>query len=107
AYILATSADSIYDLVEAASAFGAGGILVITLVGLFTKRLSGLGAIFALIGGVVITPIAEYQSDFGAPFMLSIFGAGFCYILGTAVHNLLPATNERDSKAAARVSHSA
>lgn len=71
-YVLALHAEGIYALAEAASSFGTAGILVITLMGLFTGWRHPAAATAALITGLVSTPLANYVFELPAPFLTSI-----------------------------------
>lgn len=72
AYIMAVYADSIYELLETASAFGTSGILVITLAGLWLNWGDDLTALITLVVGLVTTPVAEYVLNLPSPFLTSI-----------------------------------
>lgn len=72
AYLLATKSEGIYDLLEMASSFGTSGILVITLMGLWTPMGQQNTAVFTLIIGLVATPIAEYGFQSTYPFLVSL-----------------------------------
>lgn len=80
ALVVALFSESIYGLVESASAFGTAGIFVITVLGLWSKFGKGKAALGALLGGLMIYPIASVLLEFSAPFLISIGGATFCYI---------------------------
>lgn len=82
AYVLALYAKGVYNLVLAASAFGTAGILVITLMGFFTKIGGRLSASLALMAGLVITPLGTYVFAIEAPFLASIFGAFVVFLMG-------------------------
>lgn len=79
-YILARRADGIFDLLEMASSFGTAGILVITLLGLWTRLGDQRAALLALITGLVATPLAEYVLEIPSPFLFSIFCALLCFL---------------------------
>lgn len=85
AYVLALYAEGVYNLVLAASAFGTAGILVITLMGFFTKMGGRLSATLALVTGLVITPLGTYVFAIETPFLASIFGASIAFLLGAAL----------------------
>jgi Na+/proline symporter len=82
AFAIAMTSDSIYDLVETASAFGTSGVLVITLAALVIKNPSAWAAGFALTVGIVTTPLAEHAWQLEAPFISSILAAGVAFALG-------------------------
>lgn len=72
AYAMAFHSSSIYSLVQTSSSVGTAGILVITLMGLWT----GLGQVLAPIGtlivGFVVTPMAEFIFKSEIPFLWSV-----------------------------------
>ncbi len=72
AYLLAIFSDSIYSLLEIASAYGTSGILVVTLFGLWTKPHKDSIGLATLIVGVICTPLYEYVFKFEAPFLCSV-----------------------------------
>src|SRR5690606_2130703 len=82
AFIMAIYADGIYDLVETASSFGTAGLLVITLLGLFTRVGGESAALAALLSGALLTPLGEYVWELDAPFLTSILGAFFFFFVG-------------------------
>ncbi len=89
AYILATYAEGIYALLEIASTFGTAGILIITLVGLWTSFGGMQSALAALLVGLVSTPIAKYVLNLSSPFLLSILLSGLAYFaLGRIQKNM-------------------
>lgn len=78
AFILALTSEGIYQLVELASSLGSAGILVITLVGLWSKKGQAISALAALTLGILFMPIAEYGLELPAPFLATVgvsFGA--------------------------------
>ncbi len=85
ALIIALYAEGVYDLVETASAFGTAGVLVTTLIALFSGYGGPAAATTALIAGLVTTPIAEYLLELPAPFLSSVAVALISY---TAVATL-------------------
>ncbi len=74
-YVTALYSDGIYELAEAASSFGTAGILVITLMGLFTPWREPLAAGAALAIGLILTPLANYVFEWPAPFLTTIIGS--------------------------------
>jgi solute:Na+ symporter, SSS family len=79
-YILAVQSTGIYDLLEAASSFGTSGLLVITLVGLWSRFGDQWTALITLIVGIIATPIAEYAFELETPFLVSLACASLCFI---------------------------
>lgn len=72
AYVLALSADGIYDLVLEASAFGTSGLLVVTVVGVWIKK-AGLkrAALFCVLAGIISTLMLRAVPITEAPFITS------------------------------------
>ena len=93
AVLIAFVSESVYALVETASAFGTAGILVITLCGLHFKWGGALAASLSLIVGLITTPIAEYVLELEAPFIASILAALMVYILASLKSPLPQASN--------------
>ncbi len=82
AYLMAIGSESIYDLVVAASAFGAAGTITITLAALwFPGKGRKSASVATLIFGVIAHPIFEYVLEVEAPFLFSILGAILTFIL--------------------------
>jgi Na+/proline symporter len=81
AFVLALYADGVYDLVETASAFGTAGILVTTLIGLYSGYGGPRSALAALGTGLVVTPLGEYVLELKAPFLTSVASALLAYLL--------------------------
>jgi Na+/proline symporter len=81
AYFLARHADSVYALVEEASAFGSSGIVTAALFGLFT-RFGGPRAAFAALGtGVATWSAGSYWLNFPYPYLASVAAALAAYLL--------------------------
>jgi SSS family transporter len=76
--VVALYSESIYQLVEIASALGTAGLLVATLSGLFDPQPSARGAVSALVVGAGATPILEATS-WDAPYLGSVLLAAFTY----------------------------
>jgi SSS family transporter len=91
AYVMAVYGGGIYELLETASAFGTAGILVITLVGLYTGVGGGLSAALALVAGLVLTPLGKYVFEWQAPFLSSVLGAVIGFVLGKLLASSVPA----------------
>lgn len=80
AFFLAINADRIYDLVETASSIGSSGILVITIMGLFTKIGNKWSAMAALLSGLFSLVIGRW-TQLTAPFIVSVTIAFISYFL--------------------------
>ncbi len=75
AYVIAIYGKGIYELVLTASAFGTAGILVVTMMGLYSRWGRKEAAISAMIAGLILTPMATYVWRLQAPFLTSIAGS--------------------------------
>lgn len=91
AYVMAVYGGGIYELLETASSFGTAGVLVITLVGLYTGFGGGLSATLALLAGLVLTPLGNYVLGWQAPFLSSVLGAAIGFVLGALLATSVPA----------------
>ena len=87
AYIMAVHAESIYELLEIASAFGTSGILVITLAGLWLKWGDDFTALVTLMVGLIATPVGEYVLEMPSPFLFSIACAAVTFAALTMVRS--------------------
>lgn len=81
AYLIASGGESIYALVEAASAFGSAGFLICVLGGLYLPKISTLGAICVLVGGVVFTLLFDYALSLEMSYLLCLLGCLAIYLL--------------------------
>ncbi|MCB0366682.1 MAG: sodium:solute symporter family protein [Bdellovibrionaceae bacterium] len=72
AYVMAIYSEGIYELLETASSFGTSGILIITILGLWSKWGCNRTATVTLITGLVATPVGEYIFKVPSPFLVSI-----------------------------------
>lgn len=72
ALLFALHSNGIYELVEAASALGGSGVVVITLFALFTKFGGKEAAMATLIAGVFMQWFGESWLEVDAPFLLAI-----------------------------------
>jgi SSS family solute:Na+ symporter len=82
AYVIAVYGRGIYELVLTASSFGTAGILVITLLGLYSRIGKTAAAVSALVAGLVLTPLATYVLRLDAPFLTSIGGSLAAFTAG-------------------------
>jgi Na+/proline symporter len=95
--IVALHASGIYELVEAASAFGTAGVLVVTLMALYVPWGGPAAAAVALFVGLFATPLFEHVLLARAPFLCSIASSLLAYCLVTV------GTARRGQPEAARV----
>lgn len=77
-YLLAASGESIYSLVELSSSFGAAGVLVCVLAGLYT-RFGGPWAAFATLAGGMVIKFAADSLGVEAPFIVTLAGCTMVY----------------------------
>jgi solute:Na+ symporter, SSS family len=82
AYVIAISSTGIYALVEVASSFGTAGLLVVALVGLWTKWGGAWAANMSLLVGAISYPVGHYLLDLDAPFVTAIFASIIGFIFG-------------------------
>ena len=90
AYVIALYGKGIYNLVVTASAFGTAGVLVITLLGFYTKlgRQAAAGA--ALVAGFALTVLGEYVLHFQAPFLTAILGSTLVFFAVAVMEKQFP-----------------
>jgi Na+/proline symporter len=82
AYVLAVNAEGVFALVEDASAFGGGGVLVTVLFGLFTRLGGARTALATLIVGA-LSYLAGSYGGFAYPFLLSLVSSLVTYLVGS------------------------
>lgn len=90
AYVLALRAESVYHLVEEASALGSAGIFVILVFGLFTRFGGRWSATAALVAGMVAYLGASWTT-FDYPFLGSLGAALFAYAFVAVTEQARPA----------------
>jgi len=95
ALLIALSGGGIYNLVLTASAFGTAGVLVITLLGFYTKSGGRIAAIAALVAGLVLTLVGQYIINLPAPFMTAVLGSTAIFLILSAFSRQLPSSGER------------
>lgn len=89
ALVIALVSNGIYDLVIAASSFGAAGVFVVTLASLYSPKFgTSTAAMVTLIVGVVATPIFKNYLNLDAPFIFSILLCFFTFAAVTTIENL-------------------
>lgn len=79
AYILAQHAESVYGLVEEASAFGSAGLFVTIVLGLTVRFGGAASAASSLIAGVVAYVICAYVLAVDYPYLMSVLAALAAY----------------------------
>jgi Na+/proline symporter len=83
AYLIARSSAGIYPLVEMASSFGTAGLLVVTLIGLWTKWGGAKAATVCLIVGLIFYPLADQFLKLDAPFLSTVLVSFIGFLIGT------------------------
>lgn len=89
-YVIALSADSIYDLVLEADSLGTAGIVVITIAALFTRFGGPMTAIATLVVALGSSASAKYLFDYEAPFLLSLALSIAVFVVGAAWESRQP-----------------
>ncbi len=85
ACVIALSAKGIYELVLVASSFGTAGVLVVTLLGLFSRLGNAGAAVSALGAGLILMPFFTYIIKLDAPFLGSVLGSLVAFSAGAFV----------------------
>lgn len=80
AWLLAVSSDSIYDLVEASSAFGGGGLFVLLVMGLFSKFGGARAGWAAALTGIVVW-VGATAAGWAVAFVPSLLAAAVAYFI--------------------------
>lgn len=80
ATLLALGADTIYGLVETASAFGATGVFVVSIFALFTRVGGSASAYAALVVGLGVWAWGDYAAGWTAPYLTSMACALAAYL---------------------------
>lgn len=88
ACVIAIYARGIYELVLTASSFGTAGVLVVTLMGLFSRFGRRGAAACGLGAGLVLTPLFTYVLRLEAPFLVSVAGSLVAFISGAILPKL-------------------
>jgi SSS family transporter len=81
AYLLATKAEGVYELVKDASAFGSSGIFIAFIFGLNGKFGNGRSAVSSVIFGSSVWFVLHYLFHFEFAYLLSLAVAFFVFIL--------------------------
>jgi Na+/proline symporter len=83
AYAIALSSQSVYSLVQAASALGSSGVLVMMLFALWGGRFGGaVSAYGALLAGTATYLLGEHVLRIDAAYLVSLAAALAAYLLG-------------------------
>jgi Na+/proline symporter len=79
AWAMATRAEAVFQLVEMASSFGSAGIVVVLVMGVFTRFGGSAAAIAALLAGITTWVLGAYVLEVPYPFLGSIAAAAGSY----------------------------
>jgi SSS family transporter len=80
AYLIGRSADGVHELVEEASGFTGGGLVVVFALALWSRRGGPLSALAALLVGVTTWLLGRHAGLFSAPFLTSMLLALLVYL---------------------------
>jgi len=96
AYILALQADSVYGLVEEASAFGSAGVLVTVLFALFSRRGGHWTAVATLVTGIGVYLAGKHALHWEYPYIASVAAALAVFLGVSLVESVAPAPQTAD-----------
>lgn len=85
AYLLATTSETIKELVETASAFGSAGVFVALMFGIFTRYGGAMSATAAILMGIVVWAWCKYVWDLPTPYLLALVAALSAYVIAAVV----------------------
>jgi len=89
---LALGANTMYDLVLTASAFGSAGVVVVSCFALFTRVGGPASAYASLAAGVVVWAYGDFVAGWTAPFLAAVASAFVAYLAPVAFVRTRPAT---------------
>lgn len=89
-YTIAVTSSGIYELVEMASSFGTAGLLVVTLLGLWTKWGGVWAANIGLVSGGISFHVFKHFLQQDAPFLSAITIAFLGYLIGIVLEKTAP-----------------
>jgi len=81
AFVMATYAESVYSLVEEASAFGSAGIFVVGTFALFSDVGGPRAATAGLVTGLVTYVYGSYFGTWETPYLISLAASATSYVL--------------------------
>lgn len=94
AYLLATKAEGVYNLVKDASAFGSSGIFIVFIFGLSSRIGNGFSAISSVLTGSIIWFLSHYIFHLELSYLISLFSALTIYLLTAIsekwIYNIYP-----------------
>ena len=85
AYLLATTSETIKDLVEMASAFGSAGVFVAMMFGIFTRYGGAMSATAAILMGIVVWAWCKAVWGVSTPYLLALLAAAIAYVVTAMV----------------------
>ena len=89
AYVIALASDSVYELVQEASALGSSGVLVMMLFALWGGKFGGAPSAYAaLLTGTGVYLLGEHVLEIDAAYITSLGAAFVAYLLLSSVHSL-------------------
>lgn len=80
AYLLATHAEGVYNLVKDASAFGSSGIFVVFIFGLLGRFGNGLSATSAVLTGSIVWILFHYMIESDLSYLISLSAATLVFV---------------------------
>jgi Na+/proline symporter len=86
-YAVASSGQSIYDLVETSSSFGSAGLLVCLMFGLWTKTGGQFAAVSTMVAGVISSFMFQYSLQLESGFMVSLATCVAVYLIVSWIDN--------------------
>jgi len=101
AYVLALHAESVYELVEDASAFGSSGLLVTVVFALYSRRGGPWTAAIALSTGTASYLLGKYWLKMGFPYVTSLGVALFAFVGAAFVESAIRKSSARRKASAA------
>jgi Na+/proline symporter len=81
AYAIALASDSVYDLVQESSGFGASGIVVAVVFGLFTRFGGAASALSSMVAALAVYVAGAYGGMLEHPFVWSLLVALVAYVV--------------------------
>lgn len=85
ATVLALGANTMYDLVLTASAFGSAGVVVVSCFGLFSRLGGAPSAYASLAAGMAVWAYGDFWAGWTAPFLAAVVAAIAAYLVPPAL----------------------
>lgn len=93
AYGLASTSESVHDLVEEASGFASAGVFVSILFAMYSRVGHARSATAAMLSGAAVWVGGAYIFDWKYPYLLSLVAALIAYLLGVWPSRRVPLTS--------------